>query len=67
MDIVKQRPDVLNVHGFYVDSRESQVNFDLVIEFKCDSNAIKDDVVTKMKQKFPQYEYNVIVDADYSD
>lgn len=64
---MKERPDILGVHGFYVDSRKSQVDFDLVIEFKCDSKAIKDDVVTKMKQKFPQYEYNVIVDADYSD
>ena len=67
MGIVKERPDILGVHGFYVDSRKSQVDFDLVIEFKCDSKAIKDAVVTKMKQKFPQYEYNVIVDADYSD
>ncbi len=67
LNTVEQFPEILNVHGFYVDSRIHQVDFDLVIDFKCDAEKIRDSVVKKMREKFPQYRYNVVIDADYSD
>ncbi|WP_304426410.1 cation diffusion facilitator family transporter [uncultured Adlercreutzia sp.] len=63
--IVKDEPKVLQTHGFYVDEANKTVYFDLVIDFKADDDAIRDAVVAAMREKYPAYDYNVIVDTDY--
>lgn len=67
MSITAEDPKILGIHGFYVDSRKDQVDFDMVIDFKCDSGSIKEGIIERMQEKFPRYTYNVVVDADYSD
>lgn len=67
MTEVAKHPEVLGVHGFYVDSRKDQIDFDLVIDFKCDAEAIRHSIVKVVKEKYPQYKYNVVIDADYTD
>lgn len=63
--IAKEDPKILQVHGFYVDEKTSTVYFDLVVDFKVDGNAIRDKVVSSLKEKHPAYTYNVVIDTDY--
>lgn len=43
------------------------MNFDLVIDFKEDDKALRDAVVQKMEEAYPQFSYNVMIDRDYVD
>lgn len=62
-----QQPGILGTHGFYVDEATGVVNFDLVIDFKEDDKALRDAVVQKMEEAYPQFSYNVMIDRDYVD
>lgn len=65
---VKKHSEILQVHGFYFDAETQEVAFDLVMDFEC-SNAskVQEQVVAKLKEKYPDYKYSVTMDADLSD
>ncbi len=66
--IIKEYKEVLQVHGFYVDKAKSNVFFDLIIDFDAkDREKIKEEIKLKLKEKFPQYNYNIILDLDVTD
>ncbi len=65
--LVIQHPSILETHGFYVDADANVVNFDLVIDFNEDDSAISNEIVQKMKEAYPQFSYNVMIDRDYLD
>ena len=65
--LAKSDPAILQVHGFYVDEKTSTVYFDLVIGFKADDDAIRDKIIAHLKEKYPDYTYNVVIDHDYED
>ncbi len=64
-ELVEGEPAVLQCHGFYVDGQAKVCYFDLVVNFEADRQAVERAMVAAMKEKFPGYEYNVQVDADY--
>ena len=68
LEIVNDYPEVLQVHGFYVDKKSHTVAFDLVLGFECkDREEIRDHVIGSLKSAFPNYQYQVILDLDSSD
>ena len=65
--ILKDYKNVLQVHGFYVDKKDN-VYFDLIIDFEENNREqIKNEIVKKIKEKYPKYNYNVIIDSDITD
>lgn len=67
-EIVDKYESVLQLHGFYVDTRTNNIMFDLIIDFdEKDPKGVKDSIIAEIKQKYPEYEYSVIIDNDYSD
>lgn len=61
-------PEVLQMHGFYVDTEKMMVSFDLIIDFKSERKTeISDGLVKQMKQIYPEYDFVVILDSDFSD
>ena len=65
--ILKDYKNVLQVHGFYVDKKDN-VYFDLIIDFEENNREqIKNEIVNKLKQRYPKYNYNVIIDSDITD
>ena len=65
---IKDYKDIKQVHGFYVDKEKKNIYFDLIIDFDCENpEKVKQQIVEKLKNKYPKYEYNVILDADFSD
>lgn len=67
-NVVKQYNDIKQLHGFYINKKNNNVYFDLIFDFDCENpKEIKDKIVKEMKDKYQQYEFNVILDDDFSD
>lgn len=65
--IIKNYKEILQVHGFYVD-KENNIFFDLIIDFKADNTEkIKNEIIERLKEKYPNYNCNVIIDLDITD
>ena len=66
-EILKEYKNVLQVHGFYVDKADN-VYFDLIMDFETQNREeLKNEIVKKLKEKYPKYNYNVILDQDITD
>ena len=66
--IIQKYKEILQMHGFYVDEDSKTVSFDLIIDFKAESKEkIKEEVVKEITEKYPEYNYYVILDTDISD
>ncbi len=67
-NIIKKYENILGLHGFYVDEKEKNIMFDLIISFEeKDPESVKSNVIKELKEKYPNYIYSVIIDSDYSD
>ena len=67
-DIIKKYKEILQVHGFYVDKSKNNVYFDLILDFTTDNKEeLLEEIVSKLKKKYPKYNYNVILDSDITD
>ncbi len=66
--IVSEYKHLKQIHGFYVDEKNSNIYFDLIIDFDSkDQEGIRNEIINKLEQKYPKYKFNVILDADFSD
>ena len=67
-NIIKQYKSVLQMHGFYVDKTKNTVYFDLIIDFaEKNKEQILNEIVSNLKAKYNNYNFNVILDSDVSD
>ena len=67
-NIIKENKDIIQMHGFYVDEDTKDIFFDLIIDFKAKNpEEIKQKVIDEIKEEYPKYNYNVILDLDVSD
>lgn len=68
MSLAKKYKNLLQVHGFYVDDEINMISFDVIFNFdEKNPDEIIDELKNKLKEKYPKYEYNVILDTDFSD
>lgn len=59
---------VLQMHGFYADTIDHHMSFDIVVDFAApDRKKIHEDIVKDIMDSFPGFEVNVTLDADISD
>lgn len=65
-ELVEHHPEILQVHGFYVDQAAKHIDFDLVIDFDTDADALREHIVSEMQECYPNYTYKVITDIDYA-
>ena len=65
--LAAQRPEILQLHGFYGDEERKIVMFDLIVDFAADAAAVKAEVLEKLLLKFPKYRFDIVLDSDYSD
>ncbi len=67
-NIIHEEKDVIQSHGLYVDDEKKEVSFDLILDFNCkDREGTKEKVIGRIKEAFPDYNYNVVLDSDISD
>ena len=66
--IEEESSEITQLHGFYVDDEEKSIAFDLMLDFECkDKEAVKSDIIEKLKKKYPEYKYYVVLDSNISD
>lgn len=66
--LVKEYPDIQQLHGFYVDKEKMTISFDIILDFKCPNvEKIKNGLYERMKEKYPLYNYYIIIDNDFAD
>ena len=65
--IASEYEEVIEIHGFYVDKKLNAVTFDIIVDFDAERNKIKDEIISKIKSKYPEFNYIIIDDYDVSD
>lgn len=67
-EVTSDYKNVFQVHGFYVDEEKKQVSFDLIFKFEEDSvEKVSSEIIDKLKSKYNEYDFNIIIDTDFSD
>ena len=67
-NIVSKYIEIKQIHGFYVDEKKKDIYFDLIIDFNCaNQNEIKNQIISAMKDSYPEYNFNIILDDDFSE
>ena len=60
--------DIKQIHGFYVDEENKCVYFDIIISFENkEPNKELSNIINELKEKYQKYDFNVILDNDFSD
>ena len=66
--IIAEYKEIIQLHGFYVDNEKKTINFDIIIDFSADNpKKIKDEVYERIKEKYPEYKYYIVIDSDFTD
>ena len=66
--IINEYNDILELHGFYVDEDINNISFDIVTSFNVkDEELLKKEIINKLKKKYKEYNYTIIIDRDISD
>ena len=51
-----------------MDEEAKSIAFDLILDFNCiDKEEIKNDLVEKLKEKYPEFKSYIVLDSDISD
>ncbi len=67
LDEVSKYPEVLQVHGFYIEEERKLISFDIIVNFEYDAEKIKNEIIGSLKKKITDYEIYIILDTDFSD
>lgn len=60
-------PEVVQVHGFYVDAETKTCYFDLVVDFDHDAKKTSNEIIAAMKRRYPSFSFATVLDHDISD
>ena len=66
-EILREYPQVLQMHGFYIEQELQAVSFDLVLDFEADAARIREEILQKLAARYPDHHFDIIIDSDYSD
>ena len=67
-EIVKEVPNVIQMHGFYLDKAEKTVRFDFVVSFEAENRKeVYCEVYDKVSKAFPGYTLQIAMDTDFSE
>lgn len=64
--VVLDHPEVVQVHGFYVDAETKTCYFDLVVDFDHDAKQTSNEIIAAMKRHCPSFSFATILDHDIS-
>lgn len=66
-EVIARRPEILQMHGFYVNTVEKSVMFDIIVDFKADAEKARESVREELNGLYPDYRFDIILDSDFSD
>ena len=66
--VVAEYPQILQMHGFYVNEKTKLASFDLIFDFnEQKKEEICEEIKERMAEQFPGYGFMIIIDRDFSD
>ncbi len=66
--IIKDYKNILQLHGFYVDDEKKIISFDIIFSFdELKPEIAVQEIKSKLKELYPKYDFNIIIDSDFSD
>ena len=66
--IVTENPNILQMHGFYLDKQEKTLRFDIVVSFDAeDRREVYREICEKVQKAYPDYTLQVAMDTDFSE
>ena len=67
-ELISSNPEILQMHGFYIDEEKKNVSFDLIFDYNVkEADMIKSNIINELKKAYPEYNYTVIIDSNYSE
>lgn len=66
-EIVMSHDYVIQMHGFYIDTKAKTMRFDIVISFDITPKEALEEVCREVKEAFPDYTVEITPDRDISD
>lgn len=66
-EIVMSHDYVIQMHGFYIDTKAKTMRFDMVISFDITPKEALEEVCREVKEAFPDYTIEITPDRDISD
>ena len=66
-EIVTSHDYAIQMHGFYVDTKEKTMRFDMIISFEKNAKEALSEVYSEVKKAFPDYQIEITPDRDISD
>ena len=66
--VIKKYPNIIQIHGFYLNKKVNTIYFDIVVDFQEENpSKLRKQIIQELKDKYPNYKYIVVIDADLSD
>ncbi len=66
--IVKENPYALEMHGFYLDTAEKKLRFDIVVSFDAkDRKQVYREICDRVQKEYPEYTLQAVMDTDFSE
>jgi len=67
-DIVMGHTHLMQIHGFFVDTEQKRMQFDMIIDFaEKDRQALYQHILQDIKERFPDYDVHITLDLDVSE
>ena len=67
-ELIKDYPDVLQLHGFYLNSETKEIRFDIVINIEAkNKKETYCSVLEKAKAMYPDYDVEINIDYNFAD
>ena len=66
--IIFSHPEILQMHGFYVDKNDQTISLDIIMDFKAENHeTVYRKIYDGIHSEFPDYKINITLDIDMSD
>ena len=67
-EVLKEFPQVTQMHGFYVDQDNKSISFDIIISYdEKNPNEIRNQIFERISALHPEYNYFIVLDKDITD
>ncbi len=67
-NLIEKDKGINQIHGFYVDETRKLITFDLIFDFSYEKPQKKiAEIITLLKEKYPEYTFYIVQDTDFSD
>lgn len=66
--IIGQYPEILQMHGFYVEEAARAVSFDILLDYDMDdASELTADISSALTERFPDYQFFISIDRDFNE